>query len=210
MRLGWRAMRRWPAPGSPSTRRSICCATTPRSSRPSVITSRPSTIELSDLIGSADGKRMQVFAQGLTLDLLVAYANEHLGELARRYRLMRVPHKKEALALQVVDLDMGDEVRSVDSLSGGETFLVSLALALGLSSLSAQRARIDSLFIDEGFGSLDAETLETALAALESLQATGRQIGLISHVPGISERVGAVVRVERQGAGRSVVRVSRG
>ena len=167
-------------------------------------------IELSDLIGSADGKRMQVFAQGLTLDLLVAYANEHLGELARRYRLMRVPHKKEALALQVVDLDMGDEVRSVDSLSGGETFLVSLALALGLSSLSAQRARIDSLFIDEGFGSLDAETLETALAALESLQATGRQIGLISHVPGISERVGAVVRVERQGAGRSVVRVSRG
>lgn len=162
--------------------------------------------ELSDLIGSADGKKMQVFAQSLTLEMLIAYANEHLVELSRRYRLMRAPSKKEVLAIQVVDQDMGDEVRSVDSLSGGESFLVSLALALGLSSLSAHRTRIDSLFIDEGFGSLDAETLDGALSALESLQAMGRHVGIISHVPGIAERVGARVHVARRGAGRSEVR----
>ncbi|MCK6530300.1 AAA family ATPase [Myxococcota bacterium] len=160
---------------------------------------------LSDLIGSRDGKKFRVFAQSLTLDLLLADANAHLGELARRYRLERVPGHD--LDLQVVDGDMADEVRSINSLSGGESFLVSLALALGLSSLSSRAASIESMFIDEGFGTLDPRTLEIALAALDSLQAGGRQIGLISHVAGMAERIGVQVQVVPQGSGRSAVRV---
>jgi len=168
---------------------------------------------LRELIGSADGKRFRVFAQGLTLDALLTQANAHLVDLAPRYRLDRVPSTAEPsnraadLEIQVVDLDMGEAVRSVQSLSGGESFLVSLALALGLSSMAAERTRIDSLFIDEGFGSLDAETLETALSCLEALQAGGRQVGIISHVSGLAERIGARVRVEPQGSGRSRVLV---
>jgi exonuclease SbcC len=170
---------------------------------------------LREVIGSADGKRFRVFAQSLTLEALLAEANANLVDLAPRYRLERVPPPREAssrvaeehLAIQVVDLDMGDAVRSVQSLSGGESFLVSLALALGLSAMAAERARIDSLFIDEGFGSLDAETLEVALSCLESLQAGGRQVGIISHVSGLAERLGARVRVEPQGSGRSRVLV---
>ena len=113
--------------------------------------------------------------------------------------------RDENLALQVVDTDMGDEVRAIPSLSGGETFLTSLALALGLSSLAASETPVESLFIDEGFGTLDRETLEIALAALDALQASGRQVGLISHVDGLSEHIGVAVRVEKLGAGRSRV-----
>jgi DNA invertase Pin-like site-specific DNA recombinase len=111
------------------------------------------------------------------------------------------------LELQVVDRDMGDEIRSTASLSGGGTFLVSLARALGLSSLASEEVRIESLFIDEGFGSLDPKTLETALSTLDSIQSAGRKVGLISHVPGLAERIGVQVLVERQGQGASTVRV---
>ncbi|QSQ10995.1 AAA family ATPase [Myxococcus landrumensis] len=156
---------------------------------------------LGDLIGSHDGKRFKVFAQSLTLDALLLHANAHLQELARRYRLMRVPGHD--LDLQVVDGDMGDEVRGVASLSGGESFLVSLALALGLASLSSETTQVETLFIDEGFGTLDPETLEVALASLDALQATGRQVGIISHVSGLAERIGVQVRVVKQGGGRS-------
>ncbi len=156
---------------------------------------------LSDVIGSADGKLFRTFAQGLTLDALLVYANHHLGDLAPRYRLQRVP--REDLALQVVDQDMGDEVRAIPSLSGGETFLTSLALALGLSSLAASETPVESLFIDEGFGTLDRDTLEVALAALDSLQASGRQVGLISHVDGLSEHIGVAIQVQKLGAGKS-------
>ncbi|WP_163990248.1 AAA family ATPase [Pyxidicoccus caerfyrddinensis] len=156
---------------------------------------------LGDLIGSHDGRRLKVFAQSLTLDALLLHANAHLRELARRYRLMRVPGHD--LDLQVVDGDMGDEVRSVASLSGGESFLVSLALALGLASLSSETTQVETLFIDEGFGTLDPETLEVALATLDALQATGRQVGIISHVSGLAERIGIQVRVVKQGGGRS-------
>jgi exonuclease SbcC len=128
-----------------------------------------------------------------------------MADLARRYRLERVPgHDME---LQVVDGDMGDEVRSVHSLSGGETFLVSLALALALSSIAAEKTQIGSLFIDEGFGALDPNALEIALAALESIQATGRRVGIISHVAGLAERIGVRVRVVAVGGGRSRVEV---
>jgi DNA repair protein SbcC/Rad50 len=156
---------------------------------------------LHELIGSADGKKFKVFAQSLTLDALLLHANAHLQELARRYKLMRVPGHD--LDLQVVDQDMGDEVRALASLSGGESFLVSLALALGLASLSSETAQVETLFIDEGFGTLDPETLEVALATLDALQATGRQVGIISHVSGLAERIGVQVRVVKQGGGRS-------
>ena len=108
----------------------------------------------------------------------------------------------------VVDEDMGGETRSVHSLSGGETFLVSLALALGLSSLATRKTRIESLFVDEGFGALDPRTLDTALAVLETLRAGGRRVGVISHVPGLSERIGVRVAVTPMGGGRSRVEVS--
>ncbi|MFT6232792.1 MAG: exonuclease SbcC [Myxococcota bacterium] len=158
---------------------------------------------ISNVIGSADGKLFRTFAQGLTLDSLLVYANHHLSDLAPRYRLQRVP--REDLALQIIDQDMGDEVRAIPSLSGGETFLTSLALALGLSSLAASETPVESLFIDEGFGTLDRDTLEIALAALDALQASGRQVGLISHVDGLSEHIGVAIHVQKLGAGKSRV-----
>ena len=160
--------------------------------------------KLNELAGSADGAKFRRIAQGYTLDILLNYANVQLRELTRRYRLERVP---ETLALQVIDRDMCDEVRTVHSLSGGESFLVSLALALGLSSLSSNRMRVESLFIDEGFGSLDAETLRVAMDALESLRTQGRKIGVISHVQEMTERIPVRVRVSRVGNGKSVVRI---
>jgi exonuclease SbcC len=108
----------------------------------------------------------------------------------------------------VNDRDLGDEIRSVQSLSGGESFLVSLALALGLSSMSAHDVRVRTLLIDEGFGTLDPATLDTALAVLDELQSTGRQVGVISHVPALVERVRAHVRVSPKGGGRSEVVVA--
>ena len=160
--------------------------------------------KLNELAGSADGAKFRRIAQGYTLDILLNYANVQLRELTRRYRLERVP---ETLALQVIDRDMCDEVRTVHSLSGGESFLVSLALALGLSSLSSNRMRVESPFIDEGFGSLDAETLRVAMDALESLRTQGRKIGVISHVQEMTERIPVRICVNRAGNGRSFLEV---
>ena len=159
---------------------------------------------LNELIGSADGARFRRIAQGSTLDLLIHYANVQLRNLTRRYQLERVP---DTLALQVVDHDMCDEIRSVHSLSGGESFLVSLALALGLSALSSNRMKVESLFIDEGFGSLDAETLRVAMDALENLRTQGRKIGVISHVQEMTERIPVQIRIERAGNGRSSLEI---
>lgn len=161
--------------------------------------------ELSELIGSADGRRFRNLAQQYTLDVLLGYANRHLTDLTHRYRLQRI---RDTLALLVVDQDMGDEIRSVHSLSGGESFLVSLALALGLASLSSNRVKVESLFIDEGFGSLDAETLRVAMDALDSLQAKGRKVGVISHVQEMTERIGTRIQVKRLSGGQSRVFVS--
>ncbi|HYE49997.1 MAG TPA: SbcC/MukB-like Walker B domain-containing protein, partial [Azospirillaceae bacterium] len=160
---------------------------------------------LDQLIGSASGQKLRNFAQSLSLDLLLDHANRYLEELARRYRLQRVPGAD--LEIQVIDREMADEVRGVHSLSGGEMFLVSLALALGLSSMSGAGAGIGTLFIDEGFGTLDPDSLELALTCLEALQTTGRQVGVISHVPGLVDRIGAQVRVVPLGGGRSTVSV---
>ncbi|TCV90667.1 AAA family ATPase [Sulfurirhabdus autotrophica] len=159
---------------------------------------------LKELIGSQDGSKFRTFAQSLTLDALLGYANRHLEELARRYLLQRVPGSD--LELQVIDREMGDEVRSVHSLSGGESFLISLALALGLASLSSNRTQVESLFIDEGFGSLDPATLDIAIASLDALQSLGRKVGVISHVPAMVERIGVQVRVGVHGGGKSSVK----
>jgi exonuclease SbcC len=160
--------------------------------------------KLNELLGSANGSKFKEIAQGYTLDVLLLYANKHLHELTRRYRLQRVP---DTLALQVVDEDMMGEVRSVHSLSGGESFLISLSLALGLSSLSSNRMKIESLFIDEGFGSLDIDTLNAATDALENLQTQGRKIGVISHVAEMTERIKTQVRVIKLANGKSRVEV---
>jgi exonuclease SbcC len=164
---------------------------------------------MSELIGSADGKKFRNYAQQFTLDVLLGYANSHLSQLARRYRLERVQvGNAPSLALMVRDQDMGGEVRSVNSLSGGESFLVSLALALGLASLSSNRVRVESLFIDEGFGSLDSETLGVAMDALDALQSMGRKVGVISHVQEMTERIAAKILVRPAGGGSSAVTVS--
>jgi exonuclease SbcC len=160
---------------------------------------------LRGLIGSADGSKFRNFAQGLTLDLLVAHANQHLRDLARRYELQRVPGAE--MEIQVVDREMGDEVRSIHSLSGGESFLASLALALGLASLASDRVEVESLFIDEGFGALDADSLDLAIASLDALYGLGRQVGVISHVGTLVERIGVKVQVTKQGGGRSRLEV---
>ncbi|MFZ6746316.1 AAA family ATPase [Undibacterium sp. JH2W] len=161
--------------------------------------------QMNELIGAADGKKFRNYAQQTTLDVLLAYANQHLQQLSRRYRLQRIT---DSLALMVLDQDMGEERRSVYSLSGGESFLVSLALALGLASLSSNRVKVESLFIDEGFGSLDVDTLSIAMDALDSLQAQGRKVGVISHVQEMTERISTRILVQRTASGSSLVRVA--
>ncbi|MFO0999394.1 MAG: SbcC/MukB-like Walker B domain-containing protein [Planctomycetaceae bacterium] len=161
--------------------------------------------KLNELLGSADGAKFRMIAQRRTLDLLLRYANHQLNNLAVRYRLERLP---ESLNLIVIDRDMGDERRSVHSLSGGESFLVSLALALGLASLTSNRLRIESLFIDEGFGSLDPETLNTAMSALMHLEAQGRKVGVISHVTEMTDAIPVQVKVVKGRGGASRVIVS--
>ena len=159
---------------------------------------------LDALIGSATGDRFRKLAQAYNLDLLVHHANAQLRQLVRRYRLKR---GGSMLGLLVMDTEMGDELRSVHSLSGGETFLVSLALALGLASMASSTLRIESLFIDEGFGSLDPESLQLAMDALDGLQAQGRKVAVISHVQEMHERIPVQIQVRRQGNGLSTVEV---
>ena len=165
---------------------------------------------LKDLIGSRDGNKFRRFAQGQTLRQLVQLANRHLARLNDRYVLRQQYQQdkpEQALEITIIDRYQGDHERKVNTLSGGETFLVSMALALGLSDLASDRVRIDTLFIDEGFGTLDQETLATAMQTLESLQHTGKVIGIISHVPALQEAITTQVRVQKQGSGRSTVEV---
>jgi exonuclease SbcC len=156
-------------------------------------------------VGQADGAKFRRFAQSVTLAQLIELANVQLAALNPRYRLGR--GALSDLALDVVDRDMGEEIRSPRSLSGGERFLVSLALALALSGLEGRQSFVDTLFIDEGFGSLDGETLDVAVGALESLQGQGRKVGVITHVAAMVEQIAVQVRVEKRGSGRSAVRI---
>ncbi|KZR45704.1 hypothetical protein A3N69_23515 [Klebsiella aerogenes] len=150
---------------------------------------------LNALIGSKEGDKFRKFAQGLTLDNLVWLANQQLNRLHGRYLLQR--KASEALELEVVDTWQADAVRDTRTLSGGESFLVSLALALALSDLVSHKTRIDSLFLDEGFGTLDSETLDTALDALDALNASGKVIGVISHVEAMKERIPVQIKVKK-------------
>ncbi|MBN3724550.1 AAA family ATPase [Burkholderia sp. Ac-20379] len=152
---------------------------------------------LDALIGSAKGDKFRKFAQGLTLDHLLMLANRHLDRLHARYLLRRKASGE--LELEIVDLWQADVTRDTRTLSGGESFLVSLALALALSDLVSHKTSIDSVFLDEGFGTLDADTLEIALDALDALNASGKMIGVISHVDGLKERIATQIRVEKGG-----------
>jgi exonuclease SbcC len=158
---------------------------------------------LHDLIGSVDGKKYRNFAQGLTFEIMIAHANRQLSAMTDRYLLVRDP--VEPLELSVVDQWQAGEVRSTRNLSGGESFIVSLALALGLSQMSTRNVRVDSLFLDEGFGTLDEEALETALETLSGLQQSGKLIGIISHVPALKERIATQIRVSPLTGGRSAL-----
>ncbi|WP_019935178.1 AAA family ATPase [Oceanimonas smirnovii] len=158
--------------------------------------------QLNSLIGAADGARYRRFAQGLTLEHLVYLANRRLERLHGRYRLAR-NHAAE-LELSVIDTWQADVSRDTQTLSGGESFLVSLALALALSDLVSSKTCIDSLFLDEGFGTLDADTLEVALDALDALNASGKMIGVISHIDALKERVPVQIKLSKgQGLGLS-------
>ncbi|WP_213997638.1 exonuclease subunit SbcC [Arsukibacterium sp.] len=162
---------------------------------------------LNSLIGSADGAKYRRFAQGLTLQQLVVLANRQLQLLHNRYQLAR--HPSAELELQVLDTWQADAARDTKTLSGGESFLVSLALALALSDLVSNKTSIDSLFLDEGFGTLDADTLESALAVLDQLNASGKMIGIISHVEALKQRVPVQIKLEKQqGLGFSQIQIS--
>ncbi|MEP7106998.1 MAG: AAA family ATPase [Ferruginibacter sp.] len=161
--------------------------------------------KLCSLIGSADGRKFSRFAQGLTLARLTEYANRHLKKFSDRYQILKSIEKD--LELLIVDAYQADVVRPMATLSGGESFLVSLALALGLSDLAGRKVQIQSLFIDEGFGTLDADTLEIAISALESLQVSGKMIGIISHVEALKERIGTQIEVTKQPGGYSKITI---
>ena len=162
-------------------------------------------VKLNDMIGSADGNKFAKFAQGITLDQLISLANNHLIHLSSRYELQRGTDPKQLLEIEVCDSFQGDVVRSVSTLSGGESFIVSLSLALGLSELASQKIAIDSLFLDEGFGTLDEDSLETALNALNLLQSSGKMVGVISHVEALKERIPLQIKVMPKGDGTSFV-----
>ena len=161
---------------------------------------------LNGLIGSADGAKYRRFAQSLTLSQLIVLANRQLAVLHNRYQLAR--HGDAELELVVLDTWQADSLRATTTLSGGESFLVSLALALALSDLVSSKTRIDSLFLDEGFGTLDADTLDSALSALDNLNASGKMIGIISHVEALKQRIPLQVRVDKQqGLGYSQINI---
>ena len=157
--------------------------------------------KLHGLIGSADGKKYRNFAQGLTFELMVSHANRQLEKMTDRYLLIRDEH--QPLELNVVDNYQAGEIRSTKNLSGGESFIVSLTLALGLSKMASRKVRVDSLFLDEGFGTLDEDALETSLDTLSGLQQDGKLIGIISHVSALKERISTQINIIPVSGGRS-------
>ncbi|MGP9557829.1 AAA family ATPase [Psychrobacter sp. AOP7-A1-24] len=159
--------------------------------------------QLYDLIGSADGKKYRTFAQGLTFQVMIDHANKQLAKMSNRYLLIH--DADNALELNVVDDYQGGDIRSTKNLSGGEGFIISLALALGLSQMASQNIRVDSLFLDEGFGTLDEESLDIALDTLTSLQQEGKIIGIISHVQALKERILTQIKVEKISGGFSQI-----
>ena len=162
---------------------------------------------MNKLIGDSSGKRFSDFVQDLTLSQLITFGNERLKSFSDRY-LLAVPQRNESTSLQVIDTHMGNTRRSVSSLSGGETFKMSLALAFGLSDLAAKNVNIESLFIDEGFGTLDPESLDQAITILEEMQhKNNKSIGIISHVGELKDRIGAKIKLVSTGGGYSSIEI---
>ena len=159
--------------------------------------------KLHSLIGSADGNRYSNFAQGITFEVMLNYANKQLGKMSDRYRLLR--DNNEPLELNIIDSYQAGEIRSTKNLSGGESFIVSLSLALGLSSMASEKIKIDSLFLDEGFGTLDEDALDVALETLTTLKQEGKIIGVISHVEALKERISTQIVITPTSGGRSSV-----
>ncbi|MDE4454041.1 AAA family ATPase [Psychrobacter sp. DAB_AL62B] len=159
--------------------------------------------QLHTLIGSADGKKYRTFAQGLTFEVMINHANDQLQKMSDRYLLIH--DDSNPLELNVIDNYQGGDIRSTKNLSGGEGFIISLALALGLSQMASHNIRVDSLFLDEGFGTLDEESLDIALDTLTSLQQEGKLIGIISHVQALKERILTQIKVEKLSGGFSQI-----
>lgn len=151
---------------------------------------------ITDAIG-ADGKTLRKIAQCYTLSFLIAHANQEIRKFNSRYELQQVKH---SLGIRVIDHDRADDIRDTTSLSGGETFIVSLGLALGLSVLSSRNISFENLFIDEGFGTLDPDTLSTVIDSLAMLQSSqGKKVGVISHTDTMSERITTQIRIIKNG-----------
>ena len=151
---------------------------------------------ITDAIG-ADGKTLRKIAQCYTLCFLIAHANQEIRKFNSRYELQQVKH---SLGIRVIDHDRADDIRDTTSLSGGETFIVSLGLALGLSALSSRNISFENLFIDEGFGTLDPDTLATVIDSLAMLQSSqGKKVGVISHTDTMSERITTQIRIIKNG-----------
>jgi exonuclease SbcC len=160
---------------------------------------------MNTIIGDASGKRFSDFVQDITLTKLIEYGNKRLKGFSDRYVLN---NDSKSDALMVIDTYMGNTIRSVTSLSGGETFMLSLALAFGLSDLAARNVEIESLFIDEGFGTLDPDSLDQAITILENMQSdSNKSIGIISHVGELKDRIGAKIKLVRTGSGYSTIEI---
>jgi len=159
---------------------------------------------LHDLIGSADGQKYRNFVQELTFEMVIRNANRQLQKMMDRYFLVK--DDERPLSLNVIDNYQAGKRRSAKNLSGGESFIVSLALALGLSQMASQKVRVDSLFLDEGFGTLDEEALDMALSTLTGLRREGKLIGIISHVEALKERIATQIEIVPQGNGRSLIK----
>ena len=162
--------------------------------------------QLAKAIGTTDKDNFRDVAQAYTMGILLDRANYYMNQLSSRYKLSNYP---DSLAIMVQDMEMGGELRTASSLSGGETFLVSLALALGLTSLNDEHFNMDMIFIDEGFGTLDNESLDMVMNTLENLHNLGKRVGIISHVDTLKERIPARIQLVREGKSASRVEVVR-
>jgi len=162
---------------------------------------------LNELIGSSDGKKYRNFAQALTFEHLIGLANSQLQKMSERYLLKRIEDTANPFELVVIDKFHNCDERTAQNLSGGEKFIVSLSLALGLSNMASRNMRIDTMFIDEGFGTLDTDYLDIALSALSNLQNEGKLIGVISHLSELKERIATHIEITPKGNGYSWVEV---
>ncbi|MCU4408462.1 AAA family ATPase [Acinetobacter junii] len=160
--------------------------------------------KISSLIGDSKGKEFRDLAQQYNLDILLEYANQQLAMLSQRYTLKRLDN---SLSLAIIDHDMDGETRSVASLSGGESFLTALAISLAIANMASGSMKIESLFIDEGFGTLDASSLHMVMNALDQLQSQGRKVILISHIQEMHERIPVQIQVQPMGSGSSRIEV---